>query len=237
MPYSKSRSRVNFENNQKKLANLAKKASYKNSGYSYEHTLLINQSVIFLLCASIEEYIKNFFEDLFYEYKSQSAELCEIPKNSRALCLLENNMQIYRRHQFNGDEAKAIRDLQVDSNNFAVINDNKIFENELSASIITNNKKYPSKKNLKVLYNRIGINNIFHEINKRGKKDYTSQLESFLNIREAISHQAPPTLTISDVERHFNNIKDIINQIDRSCHTHILNISKADYWPSWILKV
>ena len=90
--------------------------------------------------------------------------------------------------------------------------------------------KYPSVKNLKILYIRIGINDIFNEVARRGQKDYKSQLESFLSIREAIAHQEAPVMTFQDVERHLDNLIDFINKIDRVVYSHITKISGEGYW-------
>lgn len=232
MPYSKSRSRVSFESNLSNLLSLSRKASYKNSTFSYDYQNMIYQSSIFLVCASIEEYIKSFIEDLIFEYRSKSATLGEIPQNSKTLALLNNQQHIFKSYVFNGDEARTLKKLQVNENIFAVLDESAILNYEVVAKTIIGTKKYPSLKNLKVLYNRIGITDIMAEANRRGARDFKSQLESFLNIREAISHQAPPPLTFTDVLRNFNNIKSLINYIDRIKYTHINKISGSNYWPN-----
>ncbi len=231
MPYSKSRSRQSFELNLKKLRELSKTASYKKSQFSYDHKNLVCQSAIFLACASIEEYLKNFFEDLIFEFKSNSAKLSEVPSNARVLKLLNSQTQIIKSFVFNGDETKTIKSLNNSWSNYEIIDDNKILTHHITARDIIGTKKYPSSKNLKVLYNRIGIPDILKIIEAKGHKDYKSLLESFLSVREAISHQAAPTVTYDDVKRHFKNILDLINQMDRVKYSHIVKISGDKFWP------
>jgi hypothetical protein len=232
MPYSKSRSRQSFESNLKKLKELSRTASLKKSKFSYDHKNLVCQSAIFLACASIEEYIKNFFEDLVFEYKSKEVIISNIPENLRALKLLTSQSHIIKTFVFNGDEAKSLASINKSWSNYEIIDDNKVLTYQLRAGDIIGTKKYPSSKNLKVLYNRLGINDILKTIEVRGKKDYKSQLESFLSVREAISHQAAPTVLYDDVKRHFKNLTDLINQLDRVKYSQIVLISGELYWPN-----
>ena len=232
MPYSKSRSRQSFELNLKRLQELSKTASFKKSNFSYDHQNLICQSAIFLACASIEEYLKNFFEDLIFEYKKQSIQLSGLPENLRALKLLISQSHIFKSFVFNGDESKSLTAINRSWGNYEITNDAKTLTHHVKAQDIIGTRKYPSVRNLKTLYNRIGIENVLHQIEVKGQKDYQSQLESFLSIREAISHQAAPTVTHSDVVRHFKNIKELINQLDRIKYSHITKISGEKYWPN-----
>lgn len=231
MPYSKSRSRQAFESNLRRLRELSKTASYKKSKFCYDHQNLIYQSAIFLACASIEEYLKNFFEDLVFEYNNNAAVLSNLPSNLRALRLLKMQNNILKVFFLNGDEFKSIEAIKKSWDNYKVTNDSELLSSHITSHLIIGTNKYPSIKNLRLLYNRIGVNDVLNKISVKGKKDYKSQLESFLSVREAISHQAAPTLTNDDVKRHFKNILDIINQLDRIKYSQIVKVSGRIYWP------
>ncbi len=231
MPYSRSRARVSFDSNLDKLLSLSRKASYRNKGFSYDHQNLIYQSGIFLACASIEEYLKNFIEDLIFEYRSNGAVLGELPDNIRALVLLLGQKDIFKTYVFNGDETKSLKKLHPSSPLYRISNNNTPIGNQVKAKFVIGTKKYPSVKNLKILYNRLGINNILQQAHARGQRDYTNQLESFLSIREAISHQAPPSLTFDDIKRNFGNIRSLINSLDRIKYSHVVKHSSNNYWP------
>lgn len=232
MPYSKSKSRVNFEENLKRLRSLARTASYKKSGFSYDHKNLICQSSIFLACASIEEYLKIFIEDLLYEFNHNSANVSELPDNFRALKLLLSQQHIFKNYVFNGDEPKSLKAINKAWDKYEIIHDNKEVSKHIHPQDIIGTKKYPSVKNLKILYNRFGIKDIFKAVQLRAKKDYKPSLESFLSIREAISHQAAPQVTYEDVKRNFENIQGLVNHLDRIKYSHFCKISGEKYWPN-----
>ncbi len=232
MSYKKSRARVTFEANASALLRLSRFASLKKNGFSYDHQNLIFQSAVFRVCAAIEEYLKTFSEDLFFSYTSQGAKLADIPSNIRAATLLNRQSEIFKSYILSGDEVATLKKLQPSANTFHVCFDDDLLVKQIGKGDILGTKKYPSLKNLKIIYNRLGITDIMTEAHKRGKKDYTSRHESFLSVREAISHQLPPPLTFQDVDRHFSNLVELLNQFDRISYSHISKISKSKFWPS-----
>lgn len=230
MPYHKSQARIDFDAGTLSLKQVAKKVSYKSSPLNYDQKLLIFQSTMFLMSAKMEEYTKTLIERLIFNYKSNKALIREIPENIRTKALIDNQLNHYKNYNFNSDERKLLAKINCKKNYYDVLDLTKTVSNSINSNSILSTNKYPSVKNMKILYFRIGIDNIFNEIAKRGKKDYVSQLESFLSIREAIAHQEAPVMTFSDVERHLNNLIDIINRIDRVVYSHINKISGSKYW-------
>ena len=231
MPYNKSRARQEFETTSKKLDSLAREISYKKVTLSYDHKNLIYQSTIVLLCSSLEEYLRVFVEDLFFSYKSNSAILSDIPSNLRTYSLFLKQKAIFENFTNNRDEVKILEKMNIENEHlYSVINDNDVLNNQIKAKEIVNDKKYPSPKNIKILFNRFGIKDLFVETNKIGKKDYEFLLRSFLDIRETIAHQESTDLTYIDVKRNFKNINDLIDKLDRISFKYICNVSGLKYW-------
>ncbi len=233
MAYRKSSARIEFENKSSELLQLAKNISYKRVKLSYKHKNLIYQAAIVLLCASFEEYLKCFVEDLIYQYKTKSAKLSELPQNIRAYGLLVNQQDIFKRFFISSGEKPALDELNNSSRFiYSILNDDEVFNNHIHSQSIHSKRKYPNPNNIKILYNRLGISNIFSRINSRGRKDYELIVSAFLDVRSSIAHQAIINLTIEDIERHFVNVIDVINQLDRIAHSHCCKVSNSKYWPS-----
>lgn len=230
MPYNKSQARIDFETGTKSLKQVAKKVSYSSSPLNYDQKLLIFQSTIFLMSAKIEEYTKALIENLIFNYKSKVAVMSEIPENIRTKVLIDNQLVHYQNFNFNKDEKKLLEKISCTKSYYELLNLTNTFSNSINSKSVLGNNKYPSVKNLKILYLRIGIKDIFNNIQIHGQKDYKSQLESFLSIREAIAHQQAPVMTFQDVERHLNNLLDLINKIDRVVYSHIVNVSGERFW-------
>ncbi|MES2593874.1 MAG: HEPN domain-containing protein [Verrucomicrobiota bacterium] len=232
MSYRKSRARIAFEASTDELLRLSRFASIKKNQFSYSHQNLVYQSAIFRACASIEEYLKAFCEDLIFCYKTKGAKLSELPSNLRASALLNRQKELFKSYIVIGDEVSTLKSLQPGYGIYKLCQDEDILSSQLGKHDVLGTQKYPSIKNLKVVFNRLGVGNIMDEAHKRGKKDYKTQLESFLSVREAISHQLPPPLTFEDVKRHFHNVADLLNQFDRILFAHVVKVSAMKYWPS-----
>jgi hypothetical protein len=232
MPYLKSRARRNFEERLDKLLVLSRKASYKKYGFSYEHQNLIYQAAIFSICAGIEEYSKDFFEDFIFECKKENISLDKLPMNLRLMSLLSQQKELFKSLLFNGDEAKILKKINQKKSLYNIMQDDSAISQSIVADTILGTNKYPSIKNLKIVYNRIGISDIFKELHQKSKTDITSQLKSFLDVRESISHQTPSPLTYNDIKRHLRNLKNIINYLDRIKYSQLSKISGINCWPS-----
>lgn len=230
MPYSKSSARIDFENTTRQLLTRSRKASYKNVKISYEHRIMIFQSSIFLLSASFEEYLKSLIEDLVFQFNQENALLKELPENFRSLVLLESQLPTFKAYIHNGDEGKTLNKLKTSNNYFKLLNDNEQFQNHIRPGQIIGTKKYPSIKNLNILFNRLGIKKIINEINRKGQKDYKLDLESFLDIRESLAHETAPSVTFVDVSRNYKNISEIIGMLDRVTYSQIVKISGEKFW-------
>lgn len=230
MSYSKSRARKDFDLESSKLLKLAKKVSFRSSPLSYDHKQLINQSCIFILSARIEDYTKNLIEDLIYSYRTNSATLQKIPKNARTKALLDKQVNFYRSYYNVSDEKTLLNNISISNNFYELLDDAIILSNQINATNIIGKNKYPSIKNLKILYNRIGIQDVINELHRKARKDIKTALESFLSLRESIAHQGAPAITFNDVERHFKNINETINYLDRILYSHINKESGQEYW-------
>lgn len=230
MPYSKSRARIEFESASNKLLKLAKKVSYKSSPLTYDHKQLINQSCIFLLSARIEDYTKNLIEDLIYSYKSNGATLKLVPKNLRTKTLLDSHVPFFRNYYNSSDERALLKNISIEKSQYQIIDETQVFISQVQSSHIIGTNKYPSIKNLKILYYRLGIDNIITELNRKARKDMQTAIESFLSLRESIAHQGTSAITFNDLERHFKNIDETINFIDRIVYSHIAKESGEKFW-------
>jgi len=231
MPYKKSDARIEFETTSVQLISLARQISYKKVKLSYAHKNLIFQSSIVLLCSNLEQYLKVFTENLFYSYRTKAATLAEIPLNPRTFTLFHKQRTIYESFIFNRDEGKILDKLDVSNkHHYSIVDSTQTYVNQIDSRVIFNDKKYPSPKNLKILYNRLGIKNIFKETDRIGHKNYELLLRSFLDIRETIAHQESTDLTFEDVKRNFTQISDLLDKLDRISYSYVCKVSGQKFW-------
>jgi hypothetical protein len=230
MPYKKSRARVEFENEAGNLLALSRKISYNKVQLDYQHKNLIYQSAIVLLSSAIEEYLRNVMEDLFHNYRIKGATLSKIPENARTYSLFINQKHHFEQFIFQKNESKILNDLKISNPLYGVVDGNALYDDHVTAIGILDGKKYPSPENVKALYNRIGIKDIFHSIRVGSPTDYRLVLASFLDIRQTIAHQQSINLTFIDIKRNFTHIHELINKLDRALYFHICRTSGQTFW-------
>jgi hypothetical protein len=147
MSYKRSNSRKEFEKKVDELFALAKVISFKNAKLSYEHKNLIYQSAFVLLCSSVEEYLRVFVEDLFYNYKLKCTTLSRIPINSRTYSLFHKQRIIYESFIHNRDEAKVLEKLNVSNSYlYSLTDSNIVLTDHIDSRILVNDKKSLAKK-------------------------------------------------------------------------------------------
>ena len=234
MSYAKSKSRADYENLSSNLRSLASSTNrIPLTGLTYDHKNLIYQALIVLLSAAIEEYNKTVIEDWFYQLRIQNAHMSQIPINARMYGLLHRTAPHYRNYLYKKDnEAGLIEQLEkAKSDIHCLVNDHSVFSTSYLSKEVWGDKKYPSIKNMCILYNRIGIKNIFDSIAKRYHHNFKNQLESMLSIREAIAHTGSTTVTYTDFIGHIDIVDDFINRLDRVLYTHCCIEAGSQYWP------
>lgn len=230
MSYTRSTAREDFEEEKEKLKKLAKKISYKSSPLSYDHKQLVYQSCIFLLSARIEDYTKKLIEGILYNYRVKGATLAILPLNSRTKAFIDSNVTHFRNFYNSSNEKDLIKNISLANNSFDIVKDDIVLTHHIKSHNIISTNKYPSIKNLRILYHRIGIDDIIRKININSRKDLKTSFESFLSLRESIAHQGSGQLTFEDIDRHFSNVNQFINHIDRIVYKHICSSSGSKYW-------
>ena len=190
----------------------------------------VYRNALFQTSASLEVYVMTVLEDWLHKLKIEGKALKDVPKELVFWTAAKLQTHAFREYLFQQDEGKLVRKLS------SINGLNLLFKDDSSAVNLTNfdnvrDRKYPSKKNLISLFRRFGIDNIMTEIHRKGARDYSSKLESFSDMRTEIAHQFPtPELVIEDVNDILLSIADIINQIDRVLHSHVVSISGGICW-------
>lgn len=130
-------------------------------------------------------------------------------------------------------EKKLIKNLaskKADLKKF--IDDQEKFDLRQFHKNIWGDKKYPSVENIKTLYYRLGIDNIFNNINSKGHKSYQLLLKSFTDKREAIAHQGAISLTYNDAVEQIKSIQEFVRMLDKELCSLCCRLAGSNFWPS-----
>ncbi|MFP5300328.1 HEPN domain-containing protein [Cobetia sp. SIMBA_158] len=232
MAYSKSTSRKSFEEKVDHLLRTARLASLKRANNSASVIELVMHAAIFETSAALEEYIKDFFEHYEFVLHRNECLISNLPQNTIAFLYLKANKVSSSLYIEKRDERKAIEKVCIDENSLKLLNANQIFTRGLGLKNIISDKKYPTPKNWKLLFNRFGINDFHVKVDPILKGSSRNIMDSFNDIRTAIAHENPPALTFLDISKHLDNIVKLVSALDRMLHTHVCSHSGKPSWPN-----
>ncbi len=233
MPYSKSIPLQAFIGEVDKMI-IVINSTYKNKSASLETREYVLSCSIMLCSAKIEVYIADFFDSWIVKVNASTMLSAAFPNSLKSLYLNQpflNNA--YKKLLVESNESKFIDTLTKELSNvhFNLTDPLKPLPN-LNSKLIYQNKKYPSPENLTALYKRVGIKNIFNEINRISRSDLESALTSFNNVRTAISHHGIPVgINDKDIIRNLRNAKRIVSFIDKAIYNYINSNSSIVTWP------
>lgn len=234
MSYSLSNSRARFVSYSSQLLSVAKTTNKLPLGqFSYSYKNYIYQSIVVLLSSAIEEYHKTILEDWFFRLRTASVTMDKIPVNSRMIGLLSVTEHHYKNFLYDREGEKDILKMLAKQKDAMkkYVDDAEAFDHKRFGMIVLGKKKYPSTKNLDALYNRLGIPNIFNVLSKIRHKDFKTQLDSFLSVRESIAHEGAGAVTYDDVKNHISFLNELIYLLDKELYKNCCRVSGSAYWP------
>jgi hypothetical protein len=126
-----------------------------------------------------------------------------------------------------GDLARSITELR---GALQVLNDLGTVSSTDLPKLLVKDKKFPSVRNLNAVFKRIGTPKMLTLVSRRTRSDVALAVTSFIDVRNALAHESPPSMTDADVDRYFKQVKSWINAIDRELFSHVYRSSGAVYW-------
>lgn len=231
MAYVKSAARKDFENIYNTLLEQAVFAS-KQKQLRADIIQCVYNNAIFRLSAAFEDYIKAIFEDWIDMLEKHDGCLSDLPEESVSYALLKHHENMFLQFLLNGSEGKVINEISTKK----ILTKKLCLEGSPVKDLIKTNqlvmdKKYPSQKNLKQLFNRFGFKDIFKDMEVKGKKDYKLLLQSFSDSRTELAHSySSMPMSKQTVKDNINNVYEIVRVIDRVLYSHVCNKSGSRYW-------
>ncbi|WP_435655457.1 HEPN domain-containing protein [Brucella pituitosa] len=189
------------------------------------------QCSILQTSAAIEEYIKAVFEAWAFKIRTMNhAQSNAIPMRTRVAVAKSRLTQHFSTLAYTGDEGRFLRTIERDADLWPFLQGSGQIPMTFDGGVVFAEKKYPSPKNMKVIFSRLGIDNIFDLVSARIKADAEFRLESFNSVRTALAHSNPPQLTYIDVRRNIKDVQQLISAIDRILHKVLSASIQAPIW-------
>ena len=189
------------------------------------------QCSILQTSAAMEEYIRSVFEAWAFKIRSMNGiQSNAIPVRTRVVVAKNRLSQHFSAFAYTSDESKFLKKIEREGDLWSFLEGTAQVPPGFDGGVVFSEKKYPSPKNMKVMFSRIGVDNVFAQISSRIKADAEFRLESFNSIRTALAHSNPPQLTYLDVKRNIKNIQELIGAIDRILHKALSASIATSVW-------
>lgn len=209
--------------------------TFSNITNTHETKNYVLSSCVMLCSAKIEVYIEDLFDSWIRKVNTSSPQLLSsiLPNHLKALYLNQNFLlDAYKKLLIDKNEKKFLETIATNLNDtFFTLTDPHKITPILDSKRIYQGKKYPSPENIESLFFRIGIKDIFNELNKESRSDLKSLFISFHDVRTNIAHNGiPPGLNDNDIIDKLKNIKKIIEYMDKILFVFLTRHSTIDMW-------
>lgn len=231
MPYVKSAARQEFDTVVKGLLSLARSSSYKSVSFPHDVRQCVYRNAIFQVSAALEEYFRSVLEDWLHELRVNGKSVSEAPRELILWAFGKKQKSAFQYFLLDGDEGEFVAKLAAIAELPRFLDPGEILSGAITSAEHVRDRKYPSIKNLSVLFKRFGIRDIFKLIHKTARRDYKKVLESFSDVRTEIAHQHPvPDITLDDVKLHLEGLTGFVAAIDRVLCAHVRAVSGNVCW-------
>ncbi len=188
------------------------------------------QNCVFQLSAVFEDYIFDLLSGWFLKLQSNGANAGALPALTRSLAIIKSQEENFRRYIGDRDEATLAANIFGNPGVYLLMQDTEAIPSVDLDNLILKDKKFPSVRNLNVIFKRVGLPKISQEISRRTRLTFELNWQSFMDIRNALAHESPPSITDEDVDRYFSQIKKWVNAVDRTVYSHVVAVSGSGYW-------
>lgn len=230
MPYFRSVYRKSFDEQVNFLVRKARRAHRLKDSDSDIRDMVF-QSAVFRAGAATETYITLLIEAWLQKLKACGKDSCA-PLSTNAFYASVRLRNAFAKYQLSGDERELLIYLQNEKDLWPLLAGNGTFPHFFEGKTLHSDTAYPSLKNLKKLFFRVGINNMTDRLSRNLSRDVENLIESFQGIRTALAHSFPPSITIGDVEVLLSDSKLLVGAIDRIFHGHVIKHGGSQCWPA-----
>jgi len=185
---------------------------------------------VFILSATLEDYIGELTSQWFANLAMNGAANSAMPIITRALFAAKSQEDAFRRFFGLSEENDlAVRTIQH-QRVFGLFNEGGTIPTLDFQAKLVKDKKFPSINNIDALFRRLGFPKMLQALSRRTRTNMEFALRAFMDVRNALAHEIPPSITDVDIDRYFSQVAGWVEAIDREFYGHVVKVSGARHW-------
>jgi hypothetical protein len=232
MPYRKSKARLAFEADiARELALLRRAGASKIRDVDLRGYVL--SSIVSKGSVSLELYLEKIFSDWF-------TKLTTVPAKNRVMSPQLRVFLITHKH-VNDHVARflAMKDEGVYLDSVAgtlALPEWQTFDDSANVPnadlmCVIREKRYPSPKNIRRVFRRIGVQNVFAQLNAAAHTNVEALVQSYNDVRNDFAHDGVIVgVNAADIRKKLRDLVRVANSIDRVLHKFVHQSCGAAFW-------
>lgn len=233
MHYRRSAFRADFEERVKGLREKSRKANTLPRSLADQNLAevrdMVFQCTIFQTSAALEIYLKLVIES-WAQAVRQHGKGQHLPADVRASFARRRLIPYFKRFAFLEEEGVLHNSIISETDLWSFLNGSQDIPAFFDGRAIHETCAYPSYKNLKRLFARVGIPDIEAKLGRILRRDVEALIVAFQDIRTALAHAAPPRITLKDVRNRLDDQIKLVSAIDRILFIHVSNHGGLECW-------
>lgn len=190
----------------------------------------VYQNCVFQLSAVLEDYLADLLGQWFTNLRARGALNEALPEITRSLAVLRSQEESFRRYIGDKDERGLAERIIASASIFSLLSSASPLGEDSFERLLIKDKKFPSVNNFSTLFKRVGLPKITQDISRRTRTNFELSLQSFMDVRNALAHESPPSITDEDVGRYITSLETWIDAIDREFYSHVVRVSGRGFW-------
>ena len=190
---------------------------------------MVYQCAIFQTSAAIETYLRLMIEGWAQKLRAQRKGMA-LPVSIRGFLAIQKLQPLFEQLAYKKDDSQVILRIQQEHQSWPILNVSEEIPSPFNGSLIYAKSTYPSYKNIKKLFARLGMPPVEASLNRRLGRDVETMIENFQSLRTALAHSSPPSITLLDVRGRLEDMRLLISAIDRALHSHVVRHGGATCW-------
>lgn len=230
MAYRRSTHVLEFNARARDIVAKCRSASKLSSAHR-DLTDMVFQCGIFQTCAALETYLKLLIESWAHEIRARALHI-HLPDNTRGFLAAKRFERHFSKYAYIGEETALSASIAAEYKTWPILDTNSHLPHYFNGAILHSETTYPTLKNIKRLFARVGLEAVDGKLAAILKRDVEAMIEGFQSVRTALAHSAPPDVTMKDVRRLVQDMIALAGAIDKAFYSHVSKHGGPECWSS-----
>jgi len=181
--------------------------------------------------AAFEEYVEDFLSGWIFKRASSGAHVRDLPARLRAWLLHIRHEGSYRSFFLQGDEKRVLDAFDKSREPMIGFVDDS-YVGRLDATDIICSEGYPSMRNLRKIFYRLGLDDLKSFMSSRIGGNAEQLVDAFSTTRTTIAHSTAGPITYRDVLAFAKRGSKIVQLLDYAFFESLVQSPNSPIWPA-----